>query len=165
MFCEKRSNRMYIPANDLFDMFGEFDLLLVCTAHRQMFAAPLAMTGADIGSQKERLCRFFGVNPEAAELETIRVERGGYFWPSSAWHRNVLKADKGDAFLFSTPGDGSEKRFCVEVVAPHAAVSAQLKKIYTPAPVLPQDPAPPAYPDTPVSQSTAGVIPAGRMPV
>jgi hypothetical protein len=128
--CGKRDGRLFIPGKALVALVGETEMLLICTTDRFLAAAPLALKGADIDTQKTRLCKFYGLDPETATLETPSSE---HFFPSSAWLTQNLKAGKHDLYVLSKSANPDEKRFCVDVVTPREIVSGRVRQAYATA--------------------------------
>jgi hypothetical protein len=155
-----------ISGKEIHEMLGETDILLVCTTDRLLLAAPLAMTGTDIVSQKDSLCLSYGISPEAAALHTFKVEQRGHFSPSYTWLNSFLQAQKGDVYVLSMPLGSADKKFCIEVMTLEGLVSERLRKLYDAGPGLSSDPtsSPPLVP--PTSPATSGFTsPAGgRLP-
>jgi hypothetical protein len=127
--CDKHSNRLCISGKEIIEALGDCDMMLACTTDRFMAAAPLNMS-ADMNSQKDRLCRFYGINQNDAQLHTFKVDKKGRFYPAFVWLNNYLHADKNDLYVLSKPCGSTDKKFCIEVKALQCLVSERIKKIY-----------------------------------
>jgi hypothetical protein len=159
--CDTRSNRLSISGKEIRAMLGETDILLVCTTDRLLLAAPLAMTGTDIVSQKDSLCQSYGINPDAAALHTFKIEQRGHFSPSFAWLNSFLLAQKGDVYVLSMPLGAADKKFCVEVMTLEELVSERLRKLYDAGPGLSPAPTSSPPPVPPTSPAASGFASAG----
>ncbi|MDR2603925.1 MAG: hypothetical protein LBC55_01030 [Desulfovibrio sp.] len=125
--CGKRDSRLYIPGTALAALVGATEMLLICTTDRFLAAAPLALKGADIITQKTRLCALYGLDPETATLDTPTSEQ---FFPSSAWISKNLKAGKQDLYVLSKSSNPGEKSFCIDVVTPQEIVSDRVRQAF-----------------------------------
>jgi hypothetical protein len=128
--CDKHYNRLSIPGKEIAEFLGDCEMMLVCTSHRFLAAAPLDMS-ADINSQTEQLCRFYDIPRDAAEIHTFKIDKESVFSPPLAWMISHLKAEKIDLYILSKPaGAAEDKKFCVEVITPENMVSQRVHNLY-----------------------------------
>jgi hypothetical protein len=88
----------------------------------------MALTGADIDTQKSLLCKFYGMNPDTAKLHTFKTDQ---FSPPFSWLSGCLGAEKIDLYVLSRPTDTTQKKFCIEVIAPKGLAGPRVKRAYS----------------------------------